>query len=173
MIKTKNLFITGKPGSGKTTLIKEVCRDKSSRFGGFFTEELREGNSRSGFVIRTIDGKHGIFAKKGMKSKYKLDKYGLDLNMLHDIGIQSINNAIEEDKIIVIDEIGSMEIMSEEFRKILIECLNSQNKILATIRHNSQPFTDKIKKMENASLLYLSRQNYPEVKQEILEWIST
>jgi nucleoside-triphosphatase len=167
----KNLILAGKPASGKTTLIKEVCRRRLERLGGFYTEEIKEGNERQGFLLKTFDGKEGVLARKGMKSSCKLNKYGIDLGVLEGIGIAALGRALEEKDIIVIDEIGSMEIVSDHFRRQLLECLNSPKRILATIRFNAQPFTDEIKKMADTELVNLSRQNTFMVKKQVEEWM--
>ena len=167
----KNLFITGKPASGKTTLIKEVCLPAMNKIGGFYTEEITEGAARLGFKLKTFDGQEGVLAEKGMKSNHKLNKYGIDIGVLEGLGAGSLIKALKEKEIIVIDEIGSMEIISELFRKILIECLNSEKRILGTLRYNAQPFTDEIKKIADTEILVLVRENFIEVKNEAKRWI--
>lgn len=173
ILGVKNLFITGKPGCGKTSLLREICLPFMDSIGGFYTEELREndGKSRSGFRLKTFDGREGLLAKKGMKSSHKLNKYGLDLDVLDKIGVDSVQKALQNKKVVVIDEIGTMEVFSELFRKTLMECLHSPVKVLATIRFNSQPFTDEVKKMPDTALVYLSRDNFIEVKKQSKEWL--
>jgi len=57
------LFITGKPGSGKSTAVKEiVSRIAIERCKGFYTEEIRKYGKRIGFRIKMIDGREGILA---------------------------------------------------------------------------------------------------------------
>lgn len=167
----KNLFITGKPGSGKTTLIKDVCLSAGKRVGGFYTEEVKSGSERKGFLLKTFDGGEGYLALKGMKSGVKLNKYGIDLNVLEEIGVVSLLSALRDKEIIIIDEIGSMEVVSDIFRKTLFVCLSSNRKVLATIRYNSQPFTDEVKRMADTSLLCLSRENFGAVKNEVRAWM--
>jgi len=170
-IKTKNVFITGLPCVGKTTLIKEACLPYLDKVGGFYTEQLIENKKREGFIIKTFSNEQRLFAKKGLKSPYKVGKYGVDIKALEDLGIKAIQEAIDNNKIIIIDEIGSMEIFSEKFRQILFVALNSKNKLLATIRYKSQPFTDEIKKYQNTTVITLTRDNFLEVKYRIREWI--
>ncbi|MFH1367522.1 MAG: nucleoside-triphosphatase [Elusimicrobiota bacterium] len=167
----KNLFITGKPGSGKTSLIREACLPFMQNIGGFYTEEIRSGAGRDGFILKTFDGKHGVLAKKGMESPHKLNKYGLDLDVLDSIGVDSIRAAMEGKRVVVIDEIGSMEVFSELFRKVLVECLGSKRRVLASIRYNAQPFTDEIKKMPDTALVYLSRENFIDTKKQVKQWL--
>jgi nucleoside-triphosphatase len=169
---TKNIFVTGKPGSGKTMLIRETCLPCHGRIGGFYTEEMVNGGSRLGFVIKTFDGEEGIFAKKGLKSSCRLNKYGINLDVLERIGVGSLRRALKEKEIIVIDEIGSMEVLSSQFRQVLMECLKSRKRVLATIRYNAQPFTDEVKKMADTELICLSHDSMPEVRRRVEQWLA-
>ena len=67
MMQNKNILFTGYPGCGKSTLIERIFERFMKPACGFFTREIREGGKRTGFSINTLDGKHGILAKKGMK----------------------------------------------------------------------------------------------------------
>ncbi|MBN1823488.1 MAG: hypothetical protein JW803_04120 [Endomicrobiales bacterium] len=169
----KNLVITGKPSSGKTTLVREATLPYAAACGGFFTEEIRENGKREGFLLKTFEGKSGVLARKGMKSSLKLDKYGIDTGVLEGIGAQTLREAVRISKLIVVDEIGTMEIMSDKFRAALMDCLNSPKPVLATIRFKAQPFTDEIKKLADTEMVFLSRENYAQVKEKIRNWLKT
>ncbi|PYK36728.1 MAG: hypothetical protein DME60_13840, partial [Verrucomicrobia bacterium] len=39
---TEKVLLTGRPGCGKTTLIKRVVSNLARRAGGFYTEEIRQ-----------------------------------------------------------------------------------------------------------------------------------
>jgi len=168
---TKNIFITAKPGIGKTTLIREITLPYLERIGGFYTEEIREKNKRKGFVLKTFSGQEGIMALKGIRSEHKLNKYGIDMKVIEGIGVNSLLEAVEKKDIVVIDEIGTMECISQLFNESVVKCLNSEKRILATIRYNSQPFSDEIKKMSNTKTLVLTRENYPDIKTELQKWL--
>ena len=170
-MKIKNLFITGKPSSGKTTLIKEVCLPYMDKTGGFYTEEIMDGSARLGFMLKTFDGRQGVLAKKGMKSPHKLNKYGIDIDVLENIGADALVKAVKDKDIIVIDEIGTMELVSELFRTSMQECFGSDKRVLATVRYNAQPFTDEINKMPDTAVLTLTRDNYLEIKKQVKQWL--
>ena len=104
----KNIFITGKPGCGKTTLIKEISKELKPKIFGFYTEEIREKEKRVGFKIKTLDKKEGILAHIKFKSKYQVGKYKVNLKDLEEIGVSALEKAIKEKKIVLIDEIGKM-----------------------------------------------------------------
>ncbi|MFA5859103.1 MAG: nucleoside-triphosphatase [Elusimicrobiota bacterium] len=169
---TKNLFITGTPGVGKTMLLREVCLPYMPRLGGFYTETVMDGNTREGFILKTLCGKYnGILAKKGMKAKHKLNKYGIDLTVLDNIGVIAVDNAVATRDLVVIDEIGTIEILSPRFCECVARALASKKKVLATIRMNAQPFSDEIKRMYDSEVVEVTRQNYLEVKKYVKEWL--
>jgi len=168
---TKNLFIAGTPGVGKTSLLREVTLSKRERIGGFYTDHMLAGRMRKGFVMRTFDGQERVLAAKGMKSSHQLGKYGVDINALENVGIPALKLALEAKDMIVIDEIGSMEMMSERFRQTLLECLTSTKPVLATIRAASQPFSDQVKKFSDTQTIVLTKANYNQVKQQVRKWL--
>lgn len=170
-METKNIFITGPPGSGKTTLIKEISKELKFKIEirGFFTEEIRKKGKRVGFKIVTLGGKEGILAKKGLKSKYYVLKYGVNLKDLEEIGVKEIEEALKRDCLLIIDEIGKMELCSEKFKETILRALDSKNKILGTILFKPHYFCDKIKQRKDTKIFDLSIQSPEEIKKEILK----
>jgi nucleoside-triphosphatase len=163
----KNIFVSGLPGCGKTTLIMEILKELNLPAGGFYTQEIREGGVRKGFKIITLDGIEGILAHVDIKSSCKVSKYGVNIKDLEEIGVKSILDALKENKLIVIDEIGGMEIKSEKFKRVVEIALNSQNKILGTITLKPNPFCDKIKERKDTKVFYLTRENREKVKKDV------
>lgn len=168
---TKNLFIAGTPGVGKTTLLRELTLGKRERIGGFYTEHILSGRMRKGFMMRTFDGQDRVLASKGLKSSHQLGKYGVDINALENVGIPALKLALMTKDLIVIDEVGAMEMMSERFRQTLLECLTSTKPVLATIRAASQPFSDQVKKFSDTQTIILTKSNYNQVKAQIRKWL--
>lgn len=171
MKASKNLIISGTPGVGKTTLVKDAFFRFQSMARGFITEELRRGGVREGFVIKSMDGRSGLFASRAISSPVKLNKYGIDLNVLEGMGVSSLRAGLSEKKIIVIDEIGAMEMFSRAFCETVVECMASPCPVLATMRGGSKSFTDSLARMSDTETLSLNRRNYPDVAQEVREWV--
>lgn len=171
-VKIKNIFITGLPGVGKTTLIKEIVRIFPDKFGGFYTEEIRDSNDqRVGFKIITFSNKEGILAHVDFKSKFKVSKYGVDVKTFEDVGVDAMVDALNSKEVIVIDEIGKMECFSALFKNVLIKCLESDKKVLATIKYHPDEFIDKVKKVPNSKIFTLNRGNFERIKSEVIKWL--
>ena len=131
------------------------------RVGGFFTEEFRQNDERMGFEICTIpDGKRGILAKKGLWSPYRVGSYGVDLEDFELLACRAVENTLDTGKIIVIDEIGKMELFSPLFKDVLQKALDSLQPVLATIIQRPNLYADKIKERKDIQLLTLTRNNF-------------
>ncbi|GAH03288.1 unnamed protein product [marine sediment metagenome] len=102
-------LLTGKPGTGKTSLIKQAIAGMRGKAGGFYTEEIRSGGVREGFRLVTLDGQDAILAHIDIHSPYRVSKYGVDIDSLDRVGVSALNQAAKECDLIVVDEIGKME----------------------------------------------------------------
>ncbi len=163
----KNILITGKPGCGKTTIVRKIVEELHLNAGGFYTEEIRIGGQRRGFTIKTFDGEQAILAHVDIESPYKVSKYGVDVKSFEKIGVKSIWKAIEMNDVVVIDEIGKMELFSSRFREAVRVAIESEKILLATILLASHPYTDKIKRRNDVKIFYLARENRDRIKEEI------
>ena len=169
---TKKVLLTGRPGCGKTKLIKRVANDLARPAGGFYTEEMREAGTRVGFKLVTLDGNEAVFAHVDFKTRARLGKYGLDLSALERIGVATVRQAVRARRLIVIDEIGPMEIRSAIFRDAVTKALDSEVPVLATIYARSLPFTDAIKSRPDVSVLEVHMKNREELVTTLLDKFS-
>ncbi len=156
----KNIFLTGRPGIGKTTIIKEWIK-RLGKVEGFYTEEIRKNNKRVGFKIITFNGREGILASTESSGKFKVGSYRVNLKDLEEIGVSSIKEALsnKDIRVIIIDEIGKMELFSAEFQKIVEEALNSPKKVIGVITQSSFPFVSQIKKRLDTEIVEVTREN--------------
>jgi len=138
------------------------------RAGGFYTSEIREKGRRSGFEINALtpglEKNKGILAKTGFKSPHRVGKYGVNLEDMEGIGARALEEALRRSPLIVIDEIGSMEVISRRFQQAVISCLESPRPVLGVIKMGRGPFVDGIKSRSDVKIIDLRRDNFDEVK---------
>jgi nucleoside-triphosphatase len=161
------ILLTGRPGCGKTTLIKRVVKEVALPAGGFYTEEIRERGGRIGFKIITLEGEEAVFARVDFKTPERLGKYGLDLSALETMAVAALRTAARARQLVVIDEIGPMEIRSAIFREAVNEALDSGAPILGTITARSFPFTDAIKKRPDITMIEVRPNNRDQLITEL------
>jgi nucleoside-triphosphatase len=139
--------------------------------GGFYTQEIREAGRRTGFKIITLDGGRGILAHVDISSKNRISKYGVDLSALETFAIPAMLDAVEHNKLVVIDEIGPMQLLSPEFRQVVLDILGKSASVLGSIVWRSTPFTDQIKSRPDVTLLEVTPENREELFEVILELV--
>jgi nucleoside-triphosphatase len=170
---SQRVLLTGRPGCGKTTLIKRILNGLPQRFGGFYTEEIRDQGTRVGFKVVALGGGEAVFAHVDFKTPERVGKYGLDLSALEAVGVNAIREAVQAERLIVIDEIGPMEIRSVVFREAVNEALDSELPVLATIFLRSLPFTDAIKSRPDVELIEVRPNNREELVPQMSEKFKT
>lgn len=165
----KTVLLTGPPRVGKTTLIKRVIDQLGVDAGGFYTSEMRDAESkqRIGFKINTLDGNTAILASVDIQGQPRISKYGVDVEAVETVGVSSIRSAIRTKDLIVIDEIGPMELLSDAFCDAVNEALNSEIPVLGTIVQRSRPFSDQIKARPDVTVIEVSYENRDELTEEI------
>jgi nucleoside-triphosphatase len=163
----KAILLTGYPGSGKTTLIQRVLQDIQVRAHGFYTREIREQGVRKGFEIVTLKGETGVLAHVGIHSRDRIGKYGVDLQTLDSVGVAAMQDGLSRGRLIVVDEIGPMEIMSKSFRQTVMAALESPLPLLGSIVMRPHPFADQIKRLPQVTLVTVSVQNRDELTESV------
>ena len=175
--QVKNILLTGRPRVGKSTIIKKVveklCTAGYKSIAGFYTAEIIRDNKRVGFSINTLDGRIGRLAEVGFESPYRLGKYGIDMKSFEAIALTSLEHAIKTNSLIVIDEIGYMELKSKRFRELVIKALDSPAFVLAAIMRNKFDFADIIKARNDVEVITIRTDNRNRLTDEIAARFST
>jgi nucleoside-triphosphatase len=166
---TRRILLTGRPGCGKTTLLQRVVKNLAEPAGGFYTKEIRKRGRRVGFKLVTLDGKEAVSADIDFKTPERLGKYGLDLAKLETVGVAAIGEAVRTRKLVVIDEIGPMEIRSAAFRDVVNEAFDSDSPILATVVARSLPFPDSVKGRSDVSVIDVRPDNRDRLVRELVD----
>lgn len=178
---SQTVLLTGAPGSGKTTLIRRVLDHLDRLAGGFYTQEirthgvrkgpgLRKGpGSRKGFEIVTLDGRRGTLAHVDIDGQPRVSRYGVDLDTLDRLAVGAIREATAAGGLVVIDEIGPMEILSERFQEAVLDAVQGPSPVLGTIVQRRQPFADRVKALPGVTLLQVRRENQEALLTHILK----
>ncbi|MCS4541046.1 MAG: NTPase [Euryarchaeota archaeon] len=170
----KNIVITGPPGIGKTSICQKVIeslKSKDFKVGGMLSSEVREKGSRVGFKILNIStNQEGWLAHINQKVGPQVSKYRVILEDIEKIGTKAIEKAIEEADVILIDELGPMELYCDSFKETAQRAFDSNKPVLATIHYRStHPFIKNIKERKDVELILIDLENREKLPEEIFK----
>ena len=159
--------MTGPPGCGKTTAILRIVNElkkRGVRVEGMYTQELREGGRRIGFIIKRITGGKGTLAHVRFMEGPRLGRYVVNLRDLEAIGVSALMDGLKEAEVIVVDEVGPMELFSQRFREAVEQLISSDKNAIITVHYRSRdPLVIKVKKTAGKNLIILNRENRDQI----------
>ena len=171
MNQKKNIFLTGAPSSGKTTVIKKLIESMDHPANGFYTEEERVDGKRVGFLMKTLDGKRGYLAHQDIKSDFHIRRYGVSIENIENIAVPSITPV--KNNIIILDEVGKMECFSNTFKQAAANALDAPNIVIGTITFGGDDFIREVKKREDIEINEVTMDNRNSLPDLILRKISS
>ena len=178
MHQTKpKIGITGLPNVGKTATLAAICR-KLERddfiVGGMITRAYRPdpNGDRIGFYVENWEtGDKEVFSSKEFANKEGCERnktetddgmYYVDTEVLDRIGVASIRESMmdEEVDIIIIDEVGKMEMHSEQFVKAVGEALDCPKPVIMTLHKKSRnPLLQDLRRRDDVRILEVTDVN--------------
>jgi nucleoside-triphosphatase len=166
--KSAKILLTGLPGCGKTTALIQIASSlEHNKAAGFYTQEIREENSRKGFRWRCLDGTEGILAHIDIKSPFKVGKYHVDVAGFEKSVVPILDVDRADAELFIIDEIGKMECMSEKFVATVRRLFASERSVLATVAQKGSGLISEIKSCPGIKLFHLTHQNRDKIIAEI------
>lgn len=162
-----NIIITGIPGIGKTTLIRKLAMIfKEFNPAGFFISEILENGERVGFAIENLSGDRKVLAHISFKSKYSVGKFKVDIKGFEEF-LQGILQKEKKTGLYIIDEICKMGCESKKFSKLIIELLNADKPVVATMPEKGTPLINEIRKRDDVRVFELTSGNHELLLKEL------
>jgi nucleoside-triphosphatase len=166
--RRRHILITGSPGVGKTTLIASLIERLPGTAAGFLTREVREGGVRRGFSIETLDGRRAVLAEASSGGAHRVGKYHVLTESIRDVAVPAI---LAPADFIVIDEIGKMETLSEDFVRAVYTVLDGPSVVIATIAAGGNAVIERIRQRRDARMFEVTRTNRDSLGDVILEHV--
>jgi len=132
----RGYFLTGPPGVGKSTIVNRIVEEAERlgcRPGGIKAPEVREGGRRVGFLIVDVaTGRQGWLARRGAPGP-RVGSYGVIVEDVLKVGVPALEWAVEHADLVVIDEIGPMELVVPELREAIRRALLSDKPVAGVV----------------------------------------
>ena len=173
-MKKRLLFITGSPGTGKTSVLLktvDVLKARGYSVGGVISREARVGWARVGFEILDLgSGRRGWLAHVNRNVGPRVGRYRVNLEDLDNIGANAIVNAVENFDVIAIDEIGPMELFSEKFKEAVRRAVECGKVVVGVVHWKVRDrLIEEVKKREDAEMIAVTYENRNKLHETIVE----
>jgi nucleoside-triphosphatase len=149
-----NLFLTGRPGAGKTTLIQRVLEQlQELRVAGFTTAEIRGPRGRLGFRATALGGPEIVLAHVDRRSACRVGPYGVDAAAFEREIVPLLDVRRTDVDLFVVDEVGKMECFSAAFRAAVERLLDDPRPLLGTIALRGPAFIEAVRGRPDVELV--------------------
>jgi nucleoside-triphosphatase len=170
----KTLLLTGRPGVGKTTVIMKAVRELDAEAGGFFTEEMRgKDGRRVGFRLVTLGGEEAVMAHVDLRGegRPRVSRYGVDVEAIERVGVEALREAMASGGVVLVDEIGKMELFSDAFKEAVVEAVESEARVLGTVMRGSRAWVEALKERDEVRVWEVTRENRDGLPDEVVGWL--
>ncbi len=171
------IFLTGEPGCGKTTVIRKIhesLQKRGIKVGGMISGEIRREGIRKGFSLEyLITHETGTLAHENLDAGPRVGKYRVNLSDIQAIGVAAIRRAITQADVVIIDELGPMELHSAAFVEAVQIAAASKKHIIGTIhKRASHDLITSIRNNPENQIIEVSIQNREQLPRQISEQLS-
>jgi nucleoside-triphosphatase len=164
------LLLTGRPGVGKTTVLRAAAQQLASfRLVGFYTEEIRAGRERRGFRLVTFGDEGAIIAHVDLPAP-RVSKYGVDVATI-DRFAASLRPSTSRSGLYLIDEIGKMECLSAAFVEATRRLIESGHPLVATVAQRGGGFIDEVKHRRDVEVWDVTPTTRDALPDRVVAWV--
>lgn len=160
--KLPQYVITGKPGSGKSTLFNNIINHLLANgftVAGIHSPEVRSGGVRVGFkIVDLYSGSEAWLAKASLSSQIKVGKYGVAVDEALKLWRKTLESISKAD-VIGVDEVGPMELSIPGFKKDLLEKVIPSGKPFIIVIHYRLKDLDILTALRTATLITVDQFN--------------
>ncbi|CAI5930803.1 unnamed protein product [Closterium sp. NIES-65] len=162
---TVNVFVTGQPGIGKTSLVLKVAKRLPQHLvAGFYTVEAKaEGTGeRLGLDVITFAGERAPLCRLRRGCGPKIGKYYVAIDEFERVVLPHLMPS-DTTRLHIVDEIGRMELCSDKFRDAVLNLLASPVAVFGALpapRYgHTLELVEEIKQRADTAVLTLTKAN--------------
>lgn len=142
--------------------------------GGMISGEIRREGVRIGFSLEDLaTHETGILAHVDQKDGPRVGKYRVNLPDIQRVGVTAIGRAIAETDVVIVDELGPMELHSMPFILAVEMALASSKRFVGTIHKRASHYlVTAIKSNPAFRIIEVTLDNRSRLPNEIVEQLT-
>jgi nucleoside-triphosphatase len=168
---TPRLLLEGRPGIGKTTVARRLLhllQEAGVPVGGFTTAELRTGGRREGFLVEAVSGAQEVLAHVDLPGPPRVGRYGVDLAAFDRVALPALRTP-GTGGVVVVDELGKMELASAPFRDAVMQLLDRDVAVVATVHQARHQFTDALRRRPSIRVVRVTEATRSALPEQLMD----
>jgi nucleoside-triphosphatase len=164
-------LLEGRPGIGKTTVARRLLtllQEAGVPVGGFTTGELRTGGRREGFVVEAVSGAQQVLAHVGLPGPPRVGRYGVDLAAFERVALPALGDP-GPGGVVVVDELGKMELASAAFRAAVVELLGRDVAVVATVQLARHQLIDALRRRPDVRVVRVTEATRDGLPEQLMD----
>jgi nucleoside-triphosphatase len=165
------IVLTGTPGVGKTTIVMSVANKLKARninVGGVVSREVRTNNIRTGFEFIDIATNDRRVLASITETGPRVGKYYVNLSGCQ-FAADRMTKALISSDVVICDEIGPMELKSNEFTYAARNLLKTDKRVIAVVHQKLENVLVNEFKGKSSFLISINLENREKATELLLD----
>lgn len=163
-----NIFLTGKSGSGKSTILKKLIEKMDCSTGGFIENKTFENNKTIYEIKSLYDGCSGVIGIVSGEKKFRINP-----SIFETLGVKILSDSLKDSDVIIIDELGFFESSCKKFIMSVNKALDSKKPVIGVLKKYDSDFLNSIKNRNDTYIIEVTEENRDYVLYETLKAVKS
>ena len=118
-------------------------------------------------MVEAASGAQEVLAHLGLPGPPQVDRYGVDLAAFERVALPALHTPASG--VVVVDELGKMELASTAFRAAVLELLGWDVAVVATVQGARHRFTDALKRRPDIQVIRVTEATRDALPERLME----
>ena len=166
---TRHLFLTGRKGVGKSTLVRRFLEREDRTVGGFYTLKTEQAFPGRPSVHLLRAGKDRVPDWENLLLFCDREKDDTTTERFDWLGCQALDES-RDAKLLIMDELGPHEENAERFKVAVLEALDGNVPILGILQQADSDFLRMVAEHPQVTVLEVTQENREHLLQVLNHW---
>jgi len=98
-------------------------------------------------------------------------RYGVNVEAIDRVGVTALHRAMDGGRIVIIDEIGKMELFSSAFKEAVLQAVSGPHTVVATAMAKPNPWIEALLTLPTVTVWKVTTENRDEIPERVLRWL--
>lgn len=173
---SNNIFLTGYPGVGKSTIIQKIIKEMAVEPGGYITEFKKEEDQISLYLVDAtaiLNNKQQLYSNRPFAIRRNRSfLWEVNNSIFNIFAVELLEKGLHSKEVLILDELGRFELGALQFQKKVEEAIQSPKPVLGVIKYERNPFLRRVWDNPEVEVFWVDKENRNEIYIKLLSIFS-